>query len=143
MDARIEVPRVREVMTTILVTLSEEDNLEGVAKAMQDFHFRHVPVVDGEQLVGMVTQSELLRLSMSALGGGVAESSIQQAIEQRTFVAQVMERNPPTLSPDDTLAEAARKLVATKAGALAVVEGGRLVGILSEIDVLKVAMAYL
>ena len=50
MDARIEVPRVREVMTTILVTLSEEDNLEGVAKAMQDFHFRHVPVVDGEQL---------------------------------------------------------------------------------------------
>ncbi len=94
--------------------------------------------------IGMVTQSELLRLSMSALGGGPAESSIQQAIEQRTFVAQVMVRNPPTLAPDDTLAEAAHKLVATRAGALAVVESdGRLVGILSEIDVLKVAMAYL
>jgi CBS domain-containing protein len=110
---------------------------------MKDFHFRHVLVVDGETFVGMVTQSELLRLSMSALGGGPAESSLQHAIEHRMFVAQVMERNPPTLSPDDTLAEAARKLVATKAGALAVVESGRLVGILSEIDVLKVAMAYL
>ncbi|MBX7193106.1 MAG: CBS domain-containing protein [Sandaracinaceae bacterium] len=136
-----EAPRVRDVMTTKLVTLCEEDNLEGVAQSMQDFHIRHLPVVDGDRLVGMVTQSDLLRLSMTALGATGVASSIQASIEQRTFVAQIMQRNPPTLTPDTSLAEAARLLLQTRAGALAVVDAtGDLVGILSEIDVLRVAV---
>ncbi len=137
-------PVVRDVMTTIVVTLAEEDNLEGVAKTMQDLHFRHVPVVDGPKLVGMITQGDLLRLSISALQNNQAGSSVQQAFEQRTFVAEIMIRNPRTVGPDAPLGEVARILVETKLGALPVVDGdGNLVGIVSEIDVLKAAMHYL
>lgn len=143
MENTIPAPRVRDVMTTILVTLSEEDNLEGVAKAMQSFHFRHVPVVDGTTLVGMVSQADLLRVSTSALLGGAAPSELQHRFEERTFVAEIMTRTPTTIAPDAPLAEAARLLVATKAGALPVVEGDTLVGIVSEIDVLKAAIPFL
>lgn len=141
---QIPAPRVRDVMTTVVVTLAEEDNLEGVAKAMQEFHFRHVPVVDGQKLVGMVTQGDLLRLSISALQSSQAGSAVQQAFEQRTFVAEIMVRNPQTIGPDATLGEASRLLVATKLGALPVVDGeGNLIGIVSEIDVLKAAVSFL
>jgi CBS domain-containing protein len=141
---QILAPRVRDVMTTVVVTLAEEDNLEGVAKAMQEFHFRHVPVVDGQKLVGMVTQGDLLRLSISALQSSQAGSAVQQAFEQRTFVAEIMVRNPQTIGPDATLGEASRLLVATKLGALPVVDGeGNLIGIVSEIDVLKAAISFL
>lgn len=131
-------------MSTILVTLSEEDNLEGVNKAMQAYHFRHVPVVDGTKLVGMVTQASLLRFSMGVLRNSGAAESVRHSFEQRTFVAEVMAPHPKSVLPESTLAEAAALLVETKAGALPVVdEEGNLVGIVSEIDVLKAAIPFL
>lgn len=140
----IPAPLVKDVMTTVVVTLAEEDNLEGIANAMQEFHFRHVPVVDGKKLVGMVTQADLLRLSISALQSGQPLSSVQHQLEQRTFVAEVMIRNPPTIGPEATLAEASRILVDTRIGALPVVDEDRnLIGIVSEIDILKAAIPYL
>jgi acetoin utilization protein AcuB len=141
---QIPAPLVKDVMTTVVVTLAEEDNLEGIAKAMQDFHFRHVPVVDGKRLVGMVTQSDLLRLSISALQSGQPASAVQQQLEQRTFVAEVMVRNPPTIGPEATLGEASRILVETRIGALPVVDADdNLIGIVSEIDILKAVILYL
>lgn len=131
-------------MSTILVTLSEEDNLEGVNKAMQAYHFRHVPVVDGTKLVGMVTQAELLKFSMGVLRDSGAAQSVRHSFEQRTFVAEIMTANPKSVRPDATLAEAAQVLVDSKVGALPVVdEEGNLVGIVSEIDVLKAAIPFL
>lgn len=131
-------------MSTILVTLSEEDNLEGVNKAMQAYHFRHVPVVDGTKLVGMVTQASLLKFSMGVLRDSGAAQSVRHSFEQRTFVAEIMTANPKSVRPDSTLAEAAQVLVDSKAGALPVVDAeGNLVGIVSEIDVLKAAIPFL
>jgi len=142
--ATLSAPLVHEVMSTILVTLSEEDNLEGVSKAMEAYHFRHVPVVDGTKLVGMVTQAAMLQFSMGALRDSGAAQSVRHGLEQRTFVAEIMTKHPASLRPEATLAEAAQLLVDTKAGALAVVdEEGNLVGIVSEIDVLKAAVAFL
>ena len=140
----ISAPLVRDVMSTILVTLSEEDNLEGVNKAMQVYDFRHVPVVDGTKLVGMVTQASLLKFSMGMLQDSGAAQSLRHSFEQRTFIAEIMTANPRTLHPETTLAEAAQWLVDSKAGALAVVDAdGNLVGIVSEIDVLKAAISFL
>ena len=136
-------PLVGDVMNTILVTLSEEDNLEGVDKAMQTYQFRHVPVVDGTKLVGMVTQAALLKYSMGVLRDSSAAQSLRHSFEQRTFVAEIMSA-PMSVKPDTTLADAARLLVETKAGALPVVDAdGNLVGILSEIDVLKAIIPLL
>jgi CBS domain-containing protein len=142
--ATIPAPLVREVMSTILVTLSEEDNLEGVNKAMQAYQFRHVPVVDGTKLVGMVTQASLLQFSMGMLRDSGAAQSVRHSFEQRTFVAEIMTKHPASVKPDATLSEAAQLLVDTKAGALPVVDDeGNLIGIVSEIDVLKAAVPFL
>ena len=70
---------VSEIMTHKVITVFEEDNLTGVEEGMAHFKFRHLPVVDGKKLVGLVTQRDLLRIAASALEAG-AEQALAQAV---------------------------------------------------------------
>lgn len=129
-------------MTRDIVTLSEEDNLEGIAAAMERYQFRHVPVVDAGRLVGMVSQRDVLRLAMSSLlDKGGAE--VEARLEEQTFVARVMTRDPVHVLADTTLGEAAELMVVHKVGALPVLDANqKLVGIVTTEDVLRAAMSY-
>jgi len=136
---------VADIMTRDVLSLSEEDNLEDIAQRMERFSLRHMPVVDGSRLVGLITHRDILRLAVSEL---TDEPAVQQARQRRlvenTFVAKVMTRNPLTVRPQTPIVEAAEMLVRSKFGCLPVVEDeGKLVGIVTEHDFMKLLVALL
>ncbi len=125
---------VRDIMETKLVTISANDRLSTVDDIMTLGRVRHIPVVLGGKLVGVVSQRDLLRASLSAL-------SEHRHAERRAFlhvveIARVMSKPPIVVSPDATIEEAASVMADKKIGCLPVVDGDELVGLLTETDVL-------
>lgn len=128
--------RVRDLMSSEVVTLRRNDQLSIADDVMRLGRIRHLPVLDDdEQLVGIVSQRDLFRGALArALGYG---AHAQQKILGQLLVKEVMTNDPITIAPDAPLAEAARLMLERKVGALPVVEAGRLVGILTESDFVK------
>jgi predicted transcriptional regulator len=127
--------RVRDIMETKLVTISASERLSMVEDIMTLGRVRHMPVVQGGELVGVVSERDLLRASLSEL-------SEHRADERRMFlhvveISRVMSSPPVVIGPDATIREAALLMADRKIGCLPVVEGGRLIGIVTETDVLR------
>src|SRR2546430_309837 len=112
-----------DLMTREVQTLHEEDNLLDVARRMDTFRFRHLPVEDEGKLVGLVTDRDILRLAGSALDSSVVAHVKETQLEEKTFVADVMTRDVQTISPLTPIAEAARMMLDAKIGCLPVVDG--------------------
>lgn len=129
---------VEDIMTRRVVTVREEDNMTAIREGMEAYGLRHVPVVDGAKLVGLLTHRDMLRFADSEHGRGRAQQSIENRRAESTFVATVMTRDIQTVRPETPLAEAAATLVAHKFGCLPVTTSdGTLVGIVTEHDFLK------
>jgi CBS domain-containing protein len=127
--------RVRDIMETKLVTISASERLSMVEDIMTLGRVRHMPVVQGGELVGVVSERDLLRASLSEL-------SEHRADERRMFlhvveISRVMSSPPVVIGPDATIREAALLMADRKIGCLPVVEGGRLIGLVTETDVLR------
>jgi acetoin utilization protein AcuB len=134
--------RVRDIMQTKLVTISVTDRLSTVEDIMTLGRVRHIPVVHGGRLVGVLSQRDLLRASLSELGsfGNEARRAFLHAIE----IDRVMSAPPITIGPEATVQLAARLMADQKIGCLPVIEDGELVGLVTETDVLGwVAAAHL
>jgi CBS domain-containing protein len=129
---------VADIMTREVITVSEEDNLAHLAHGMEEFGVRHLPVVSGKRLVGLISHRDLLRLSVGTLSPTAGARAADERAKENTFAASVMTRQVLTVRPDTLLLQAARLMVANKVGCLPVVdENGELVGIVSEHDLLK------
>jgi CBS domain-containing protein len=136
-------PRVAaDIMSRELVTLEETQDLRFLPDVMKLFRFRHMPVVDGERLIGLVTERDVLRMSASSLLPAARE---QTAFLARTFlVRDIMTREVVSVHPDTPLAEVARLMRRAKLGCMPVVEGeNTLVGIITEADFVILSMRYL
>ena len=127
---------VRDLMSEPVFTLQPGDDLETLYDLMDAHHVRHVPVVDRDgDIVGLVTQRDLAR---SALGAQDAlPLSTQQEILRRRRVLEIMATEVETVEPDQDLRTAAEILLENKIGCLPVVEGGHVVGILTESDFVR------
>ena len=126
--------KVRDVMTVGPTTLKRNDKLTLADDIMRLGRVRHLPVVDDEGLVlvGIVSQRDLFRDALAqALGYG---KHAQRRILDSLSVKEVMTSEVATISPEAPLVEAARLLTDRKIGCLPVVDGGELVGILTEGD---------
>ncbi len=125
--------RVRDLMTRDVSTLELDEDLALADRIMSLSRIRHMPVVDGDgHLAGIVSQRDLYR---SALVRVLAQGPIAEARALGTLrVREVMSTDVETARPDDTLGSAARRMAVRKIGCLPVVEGRRLVGILTESD---------
>jgi len=129
---------VADLMTTELVTLSEEDGLSRAMKIFAELPIRHLPVTDGDRLIGMVSQRDALSWSGSAIDPGAFSAAQASKEAQKTFVAEVMVREVVSAHPSTTIIEAARALLDGGFGSLPVVdENGRLLGVVTETDLLK------
>jgi acetoin utilization protein AcuB len=118
---------VRDIMRSPVVAVPPETTLADAYRTMREKAFRHLPVLEGERLVGVVTDRDL-RLATSALAPVpfAADSS----------VAEVMCREPLTADAEDAVEDAARVMRERKIGCLPVVDGGRVIGIITGIDLL-------
>jgi CBS domain-containing protein len=129
----METLRVRDIMSKDVTTLKRNDSLTLADDIMNLGRIRHLPVLDDdEQLVGVVSQRDLFRGALAkALGYG---QHAQRKVLENLLVKEVMATDLVTTTPEAPLAEAAKILSEKKIGCLPVVEGGRLVGILTEGD---------
>ena len=128
---------VRECMTAKPITVTLQETLQGAMELMAMKRVRHLPVVDAAgKLVGLVTDRDLRRIAPSPLFP--VEPAEAETTMEKTTVERVMVRSPATVAPAQNLKEAVRMLVEKKYGALPVVENGRLVGIVTPIDIMRV-----
>ncbi len=127
--------RVRDIMSEKMVTISESDTLSTVEDIMTLGRVRHMPVVHAGKLVGVVSERDLLRISLSNLTefGSEERRLFLHAVE----IARVMSAPPITISPDATVEEAAQVMADRKIGCLPVLENDLLIGIVTETDVLR------
>ena len=127
--------RVREIMQRKIVTISAGDTLSTVEDIMTLGHVRHMPVVTAGKLVGVVSERDLLRASLSTLNefGTAQRRAFLYAVE----IARVMSAPPIVIEADQTVEEAAKVMAEHKIGCLPVVDLDELVGMLTETDVLR------
>jgi CBS domain-containing protein len=125
---------VRDIMQQNVVTISAGDTLSTVEDIMTLGGVRHMPVVRGGALVGVVSERDLLRASLSNLTAFGMEE--RRAFLQVVEITRVMSSPPIVISPNVTVPQAARLLVDHKIGCLPVLEDGKLVGLVTESDVL-------
>jgi CBS domain-containing protein len=137
------VPRyVHEIMSRNVAFLREEENLFTAERGMKDFHFRHVPVVDGDKLVGLVTERDLLRASTSSLAED--HDLLDHSLKRHVFVRQIMATAVRTVRPETALTEALNLMCKSKIGCLPVTrDDGTLVGIVTRSDFLNLALTLL
>lgn len=125
--------KVRDVMTADPITLSPEDSLMEALQTMRLRGIRRIPIVVGGKLVGLLTEGDLKRAEPSTLSD--TQEHFTQVMEG-TPVARIMIENLVTTTADASLVDAARVLYTNKYGALPVVEGERLIGILTDNDLI-------
>jgi CBS domain-containing protein len=127
---------VRDIMTTEVTTLGRNDSLQLAKDIMTLGRVRHFPVVDDDgKVVGVVSQRDLYKASL----GSVMKygEKAQRAFLEGIAVKEVMSDPPITIPPHATVQEAARLMMEKKIGCLPVLEGPKLVGIVTETDMLK------
>lgn len=122
-------------MKTKVIRISADDTLWTVKEIMELAHVRHLPVVRQGELVGVVSQRDLLRASLSNVMGLPADE--QQLFLEGVKIGDVMSGEPVWIAPDASIREAARIMAQRKIGCLPVIEAGELIGIVTEIDVLS------
>jgi acetoin utilization protein AcuB len=125
---------VAHAMTADPVTLGPEDTMMHAVEVMRAKNVRRLPIVAGDTLVGLLAEGDLKRAQPSALSDSMEEF---QRVMEGTPLSRVMIATPVTVSEATPLMEAARTLHTTKFGALPVVRDGRLVGILTDSDLLR------
>lgn len=127
--------KVEQYMSTDLVTVDEDEPVDLVAQLMDWQRVRHVPVEDDEgRLVGLVSYRALLRLLAR---GGVDPTG------EPVAVAEVMTRNPVTVTPETSTLDAIDLMRRSGVGCLPVVKDGRLVGMITGRDFMEIARELL
>jgi CBS domain-containing membrane protein len=128
--------RVRDLMTPNVISVEPEDTIAKAYELMLDNRIRHLVVLDGDgDLVGLLTHRDLLRNSLIERAG--LPLSLQNNIVQRIRVEEVMTSEVETAEPVQWLHEAAQIMFESKYGCLPVVEGSRVLGILTEADFVR------
>ena len=125
-------------MTEKVFTLLVDKKIFVAMDIMNWAHVRHVPVVDRAGLLhGIVSHRDVLEASISSISTSVANLERDQHLWSIP-VESVMRTNVMTISPDASIQEAARLMREHKFGCLPVTEKGKLVGIITEYDLLEI-----
>ncbi len=129
--------RVGDLATKKVVTLKRNQQLSVADDLMKQKRIRHLPVLDEwDKVCGIVSQRDLFRGALvRALGFG---SRAEEQMLKTLLVKEVMTEEVFTTTADATLAEAAGTMLKRGVGCLPVLDDGKLVGILTESDFLKV-----
>ena len=130
--------RVKDLMTTEVITLARDERLDMAEEVMKLARIRHLPVVDNLRLVGLVTHRDLMRAQVSALAD-ISEDEAR-TIEGMIPVSAIMNSSVRTVTPDTSALAAAKLIRDNKYGCLPVVEEGNLVGIITEADFLELVI---
>lgn len=127
-------PLVRDVMCEKVVTVQETDSLLDANMLFVSHNLRHLPVVRGEALVGVVTHRDVKQYAPSLLTN-VSQDEYNRVMET-TPVSRIMTRHVVTIGPDEQVYKAAGVMHTRRIGCLPVIESSKVVGIVTTSDLL-------
>lgn len=127
---------VSSIMTKDVITVNKSDTLDAAERLFKTKHIRHIPVVNKNKIVGMLSYTDLLRISF-ADAVVVGDETVTDQIYNLFNIEHVMARNILSVSPETTIKETAEILAQREFHAVPVVENDRLVGIVTTTDLIK------
>jgi len=126
---------ISHIMTTELITLSFSDTLYSAEKRLKVNHIRHIPVVDEGKLVGLISLSDLKRISFIDAYSQVGTEDTP--VYNMLSIKDMMIKEPLTVSSDSTILEVTEIFTHKEFHSLPVVDNGNLVGIVTTTDLLN------
>lgn len=127
---------VSTIMTKNVIKLNTSDDLTKAESLFKKHHIRHIPVVNGNTILGMLSYTDLLRISFADAVDDEDEV-VDTTVYNMFTVEQVMAKNLVKVSPETTIRETAEILAKKEFHALPVCEGDLLVGIVTTTDLIK------
>jgi len=125
------------IMTEDVITLKKTDNLETAEKLFKHHKIRHIPVVRGDVIIGMLSYTDLLRLSFADITNDDDDNSTDVMVYNMFTIEQVMKRNVVSVSSSKSIKEVAEILASKEFHALPVVDNNLLSGIVTTTDLIK------
>jgi CBS domain-containing protein len=129
---------VSTIMTKTIHAVQSDDKLTDALELVRKYGVRHVPVVHGKQLVGIISKTDLNRLTFSNMFAG--EEDTDEAVFEMLTISQVMSHKPRVVKASDTIHKVAQILSKEEFHALPVVDDHDetlLIGIVTTTDVIQ------
>lgn len=136
------VPLISEIMTKNIIALNRDDDLEKAEMLFKRNKIRHIPVVAEDVIIGMLSYTDLLRISF-ADAVYETEEEVDTLVYNMFTIDQVMAKNVVTVPSTATIKEVAKILAENEFHALPVVDDGRLVGIVTTTDLINYLLKQL
>ena len=136
------VPLISEIMTKNIIALNRDDDLETAEMLFKRNKIRHIPVVAEEVIIGMLSYTDLLRISF-ADAVYETEEEVDTLVYNMFTIDQVMAKNVVTVPTTSTIKKVAKILAENEFHALPVVDDGRLVGIVTTTDLINYLLKQL
>ena len=136
------VPLISEIMTKNIIALNRDDDLETAEMLFKRNKIRHIPVVAEDVIIGMLSYTDLLRISF-ADAVYETEEEVDTLVYNMFTIDQVMAKNVVTVTTTATIKEVAKILAENEFHALPVVDDGRLVGIVTTTDLINYLLKQL
>ena len=122
--------RVNEIMSKEIVGISPDKQVGQALQLMQKHQIRHLPVLEGDRMVGWLTSRDLREVLLASM-------------LEKISVADVMIKAPLSVTMDTGVEEAARLIMEHKIGGMPVLDGDRLVGVITMLDVIGAFLTLL
>jgi CBS domain-containing protein len=127
---------VASIMSSSVITVDKNDHdLRDIKEVFRKEKIRHVPVMEGDQLVGMISKNDINRLSFGTLFEN--QDNADEAVLDMLTIDQVMTAKPTFVTPDTLIKEVAEILVNEDFHSLPVSENGTIKGIVTSTDVMR------
>ncbi len=134
--------KVKDIMTSEVFVLHAAQTLELVRSLMRIKHVRHVPIVEPDNtFVGLMTHRDLLAQTISHLAD--VDEEEQEYLDRNIHIMNIMKTDVTTADPEMDICGAITLLLEHKYGCLPIVSEGKLVGIVTEADFLKLTLELL
>lgn len=127
---------VSQIMTKDVITLNNTDDLMTAESIFKKENIRHIPVVSGEQIIGMLSYTDLLRISF-ADAVYEDETNVDTVVYNMFTIEQVMAKNIVSVNSNTLIREVAEILSSREFHALPVVDNNKLVGIVTTTDLIN------
>lgn len=127
---------ISQIMTTNVVTLTTKDNLVTAEETFKKHRIRHIPVVSGDTILGILSYTDLMRISFAdAIDDD--EYEVDTMVYNMFSIEQVMVKDVISVPSNATVKEVAQFLAQKEFHALPVVDEGKLVGIVTTTDLIR------
>ena len=131
---------ISAIMTRDVITLNNKDTLETAEHLFKNKKIRHIPVVDGNAIIGMLSYTDLLRISF-ADAIYEEEDEIDTVVYNMFTIEQVMAKNLISVNSTITIKEVAELLSKKEFHAIPVIDNNKLVGIVTTTDLINYLIA--